>query len=74
MESAANELIDCAEIKKSEKSLLMSNVINTLRPLYSKDKSKNKILDKIEAEYCQKEEKTDVVISRISSKGHDYFR
>lgn len=74
LESAANELIDCTEIKKGEKSLLMSNVINTLRPLYGKDNSKNKILDKIEAEYCQKEEKTDVVISRISSKGHDYFR
>ena len=72
-ESAANELIDSAEIKNGEKSLLLSNVIHNLRPLYGNDKTKLDNLDKLEKQYCTKPENKEFSLLRASSKGNDYF-
>lgn len=75
LEGAANELIDSNGIKKEEKSLLLSNVVHQLRPMYEKEHpEKLEVLDKIEKKYCQKEPKKTFNISRFSSKGNDYFK
>ncbi|MDO4162300.1 MAG: hypothetical protein Q4D80_04785 [Pseudomonadota bacterium] len=73
-ESAANELIDSNGLKKEEKSLLLSNVIGKLRPLYGNDKEKLDGLNSLEKEYCQKQEKKEFLFARNSSKGNDYFQ
>lgn len=73
LESAANELIDSNTLKAEEKSLLLSNVIHNLRPLYGENKEKLANLQKIEQKYCKKEEKRDFMVGRLSSKGNDYF-
>ncbi len=72
-ESAANELIDSAEIKNGEKSLLLSNVIHHLRPLYGNNKTKLDNLDKLEKQYCTKPKNKEFSLLRASSKGNDYF-
>ena len=72
-ESASNYLIDSAEIKIGEKSLLLSNVIHNLRPLYGNDKTKLDNLDKLEKQYCTKPENKEFSLLRASSKGNDYF-
>lgn len=72
-ESAANELIDSNEIKAGEKSLLLSNVIHNLRPLYGNDKTKLDNLDKLEKQHCVKPKHKEFSLARMSSKGHDYF-
>ena len=74
LESAINELIDSDGIKAQEKSLLLKNVISKLRPLYGDNKEKLDNLANIEKEYCLKPKEVELLITRVSSKGKDYFQ
>jgi len=74
LESAANELVDAEHLPQKERSLLLTNIISTLRSLYSpKEIKKLAVLKRLEKEYCQQMPDENFELLRISSRGHDYF-
>ncbi len=75
LESAVNELVDTADIKTGERSLLLKNIGNNLRGLYTpEEKDKISVLSSLEKKYCIDDNvMNNMPLRKISSKGNDYF-